>query len=158
MTKLIFETAALHCYVHERQGQAEAEKGMSAEDVIIAATILAWHAGFDFVKTSTGFWTQTVPGMASTGASVQDVSLMHKTCRYLLQSGPVVNEKGASRSKVMKVKASGGIRTLKDAEEMLQAGAERLGVSAGVAIMKEKAGGGEGENGAKDVSNGGDGY
>ena len=73
---------------------------------------LAKRAGFDFVKTSTGFGTG--------GATVHDVSLMRRTV------GPE-----------MGVKAAGGIRTLTDALALVEAGATRLGCSAGVAILKE---------------------
>jgi len=73
--------------------------------------ILAKEAGFDFVKTSTGFSTG--------GATVADVRLMRQTV------GPK-----------MGVKAAGGIRTLADALAMLEAGATRLGCSAGVEIVK----------------------
>ena len=70
------------------------------------------NAGATFVKTSTGF--------GSGGALVSDIITMRNTV------GPV-----------MGVKASGGIRTLADAEAMVKAGATRIGASAGCAIMKE---------------------
>jgi deoxyribose-phosphate aldolase len=73
---------------------------------------LAEEAGADFVKTSTGFG----PG----GATVADVALLRRT---------VGNRLG--------VKASGGIRTLKDGLAMLRAGASRLGTSASVGILRE---------------------
>ena len=69
--------------------------------------------GADFVKTSTGFSTG--------GATPEDVRLMYET----------VKDAG------LKVKAAGGIRTLEDAEKMIAAGAERLGCSAGLQIMKD---------------------
>lgn len=69
-------------------------------------------AGADFVKTSTGFSTG--------GATTSDVALMRKTV------GPD-----------MGVKASGGVRTLKAAEAMVEAGATRLGTSSGIAIIQE---------------------
>ena len=72
---------------------------------------LAKAAGFDFVKTSTGFGTG--------GATVHDVKLMRKAV------GPK-----------MGVKAAGGIRTLEDALAMVKAGADRLGCSCGVEIAK----------------------
>ena len=72
----------------------------------------ALKAGAAFVKTSTGFGTG--------GATADDVRLMRK----------VVGDK-------MKVKASGGIRSHHDALQMLDAGADRLGTSAGVAIVAE---------------------
>lgn len=66
----------------------------------------------DFIKTSTGFGTS--------GATVEDVKLMKS----------VVGDE-------VKVKAVGGIRDLKTALAMIEAGAERLGTSAGVAIVEE---------------------
>ena len=66
----------------------------------------------DFIKTSTGFGTG--------GATVEDVKLMKS----------VVGDE-------VKVKAAGGIRDLKTALAMIEAGAERLGTSAGVAIVEE---------------------
>lgn len=66
----------------------------------------------DFIKTSTGFGTG--------GATVEDVKLMKS----------VVGDE-------VKVKAPGGIRDLKTALAMIEAGAERLGTSAGVAIVEE---------------------
>lgn len=66
----------------------------------------------DFIKTSTGFGTG--------GATVEDVKLMKS----------VVGDE-------VKVKAAGGIRNLKTALAMIEAGAERLGTSAGVAIVEE---------------------
>jgi len=82
----------------------------------ILACLLCQAAGADFVKTSTGFG----PG----GASVADVELMRRVV------GPV---------DAMGVKAAGGIRTLADALAMLQAGATRLGTSAGVKLVQESA-------------------
>jgi deoxyribose-phosphate aldolase len=72
----------------------------------------AMKAGAQFVKTSTGFGTG--------GATADDVRLMRK----------VVGDK-------LKVKASGGIRSYHDAIQMLEAGADRLGASSGVAIVSE---------------------
>jgi deoxyribose-phosphate aldolase len=78
----------------------------------ILACALAMEAGADFVKTSTGF--------SSAGATASDVHLMRG----------VVGTK-------MGVKAAGGIRTLADVETLLAAGANRIGTSAGVSIMRE---------------------
>jgi len=72
----------------------------------------AMKAGAHFVKTSTGFGTG--------GATVEDVKLMRKTV-----------------GETMKVKASGGIRSYHDAIAMLEAGADRIGTSSGVAIVAE---------------------
>ena len=73
------------------------------------------EAGAAYVKTSTGFSTG--------GATAADVRLMRE-------------EAGDS----MGVKASGGIRSLKDAEEMAAAGADRIGTSSGIAIVREQKG------------------
>ena len=81
------------------------------DDEKVLACRLAKKAGFDFVKTSTGFGTG--------GATVEDVALMRRTV-----------------GKTMGVKAAGGIRTLDDALKMLAAGADRLGCSAGVEIVE----------------------
>ena len=81
------------------------------DDEKVLACRLAKKAGFDFVKTSTGF--------GSGGATAEDVALMRKTV-----------------GKTMGVKAAGGIRTLADALKMIEAGANRLGCSAGVEIVE----------------------
>lgn len=81
-----------------------------AERRIEIACTAARETGCDFVKTSTGFHP-------AGGASVEAVRLMKK------HAGP------------LKVKASGGIRTREDALAMIDAGADRLGCSAGVAII-----------------------
>lgn len=72
----------------------------------------ALKAGAHFVKTSTGF--------GSGGATIEDVKLMRKTV-----------------GDAMKVKASGGVRSYHDAIAMLEAGADRIGTSSGVAIVAE---------------------
>lgn len=79
----------------------------------VKACVICKEAGAAFVKTSTGF--------SKGGATAEDVALMRKTV------GPD-----------MGVKASGGIRTLDDVKKMVQAGADRIGASAGVAIVKEQ--------------------
>jgi deoxyribose-phosphate aldolase len=78
----------------------------------LRASELAIAAGADFIKTSTGFSTG--------GATPEDVALM----------------RGVAGGRCG-VKASGGIRTLADAKRMLEAGANRIGVSASVAIVGE---------------------
>ncbi len=70
------------------------------------------EAGAAFVKTSTGF--------SSGGATAHHVALMKK-----------------SVSEAVQVKASGGIRDYKTVMEMIEAGADRIGASASVAVMKE---------------------
>ena len=86
------------------------ETCLLTDEEIVKASELSKAAGADFVKTSTGFSTA--------GAKAKDVALMRKT----------VGEE-------MGVKASGGIHTAKEAQEMIDAGASRLGTSATLAII-----------------------
>ncbi|KAF2724641.1 aldolase [Polychaeton citri CBS 116435] len=102
------------------------ESSQLTDAQITAACTLAAAAEFDYVKTSTGF--------KGHGATVGHVQLMAACCDKL---AAVVEKEDASGKRKMKVKASGGVRTLDDAIKMLQAGASRLGTSAGVWIAKE---------------------
>lgn len=81
------------------------------DDAIVGAARASVAGGADFVKTSTGF--------GEGGATLGAVRLMRATV------GPEVG-----------VKASGGIRTAEQAQAMIDAGANRLGCSAGVAIVR----------------------
>jgi len=81
------------------------------DDEIVRACRLAVRAGAGFVKTSTGF--------GPAGAKVEQVRLMRAAV------GPEIG-----------VKAAGGIRTYQDAAEMIEAGANRLGTSAGINIIQ----------------------
>ena len=78
----------------------------------LRASEIAIQAGADFLKTSTGFSTS--------GATAADVALL----------------RGVAGARCG-VKASGGIRTLADVQNMLEAGANRVGASASVAIVRE---------------------
>jgi deoxyribose-phosphate aldolase len=91
------------------------ETSLLDEDQKILACQAAAEAGADFVKTSTGF--------NGGGATVEDIALMRRTV------GPA-----------MGVKASGGVRTLADAQAMIAAGATRIGASSGIAIVKGEQG------------------
>ncbi|MDY2960631.1 MAG: deoxyribose-phosphate aldolase [Hornefia sp.] len=88
------------------------ETCLLADDEIVSGCLLSKRAGAAFVKTSTGF--------NSGGATVHAVKLMKKTV-------------GNS----MKIKASGGIRDLNTALEMISAGADRLGCSSCLQIMNQ---------------------
>ncbi|NIU71516.1 MAG: deoxyribose-phosphate aldolase [Actinobacteria bacterium] len=94
------------------------ETSLLTDEEKVIASALAKKAKADFVKTSTGF--------GGGGATVYDVALMRETV------GPD-----------MGVKASGGVRTASDVEDMIAAGATRIGASAGVQIV----GGDEGDSG-----------
>jgi deoxyribose-phosphate aldolase len=82
-----------------------------SEEQKIDACRTSVQAGADFVKTSTGF--------GAGGATVEDVRLMRRTV------GPR-----------MGVKAAGGIRTLEQALQMIDAGATRIGASSSISIIK----------------------
>lgn len=86
------------------------ETCLLSKDEIIKVCNICKEIGVAFVKTSTGF--------SVSGATVEDVKLMRET----------VGDK-------MGVKASGGIRDRATAEKMVEAGATRLGASAGIAIV-----------------------
>jgi deoxyribose-phosphate aldolase len=88
---------------------------------ILAASHLAAAASFDFIKTSTGF--------NGPGASLPNIQLMVGAAEYLASQGV--------GKKKMEVKASGGVRGLDTAVQMLEAGATRLGTSSGLWIMQE---------------------
>lgn len=89
------------------------ETSLLNDEEKVTACLLAKEAGADFVKTSTGF--------SGGGATVDDVNLMRRVV------GPT-----------MGVKASGGVRDFEDAQNMVKAGATRLGASAGVKIVQEQ--------------------
>ncbi|MEZ4438059.1 MAG: deoxyribose-phosphate aldolase [Polyangiaceae bacterium] len=92
------------------------ETALLSDEEKVRACVAARRARADFVKTSTGF--------ASGGATAEDVALMARV---------VADTK-------MGVKASGGVRSLADLDQMVRAGATRIGASAGVKIMKEAGG------------------
>ncbi len=88
------------------------ETAYLSDEEIVKASNICQDAGTDFVKTSTGF--------APAGAKTEHVKLIRET----------INSN-------VGVKASGGIRDYATAVSMIESGADRLGVSAGVQIMKE---------------------
>lgn len=91
------------------------ETALLSDEQKVAACLLAARAGADFVKTSTGF--------SGGGATVADIALMRRVV------GPEIG-----------VKASGGVRTLADAQALIAAGADRIGASAGVSIVRAAEG------------------
>lgn len=108
------EIASLAAACHARGAILKViiETALLSDDLKVTACHLAKAAGADFVKTSTGFSTA--------GATAFDVTMMREAV------GPE-----------MGVKASGGIRTLEDANKMIAAGATRIGASASVNIVAE---------------------
>jgi len=105
-------TAASVAHHHGALLKVILETALLSVEEKLRGSELAILAGADFIKTSTGF--------ASGGATAADVALMR---------GVTGNRCG--------VKASGGIRTLANVKELLEAGATRIGASASVAIVRE---------------------
>ncbi len=91
------------------------ETALLTDEQKAAACQLARKARADFVKTSTGF--------SKSGATAHDVALMARAVEHQLE-----------------VKASGGVRTLADANTMIAAGATRIGASVGIKIAKQARG------------------
>ena len=89
------------------------ETCLLSEEEIVKACQLCMQAKADFVKTSTGFSTG--------GATIENVRIMK-----------------AAIDDPMQVKAAGGIRTYEDLLKMVEAGASRIGTSAGCSIMQKK--------------------
>jgi len=87
------------------------ETSLLDQDEKVTACLLSKEAGADFVKTSTGF--------SGGGATIEDVALMRRVV------GPEIG-----------VKASGGVKSYEDARSMVEAGATRIGASAGVKIVQ----------------------
>ena len=89
------------------------ETGLLTDDEKVLACRFVKESGADFVKTSTGF--------NAPGATVYDIKFLRNVV------GPNFG-----------LKASGGIRTYRDAIKLIEAGANRIGTSSGIAIIGEK--------------------
>ena len=106
------------CNQHQKISKVIFENCYLTDDEKKKLSEIALRVRPTYIKTSTGFGTPA-PGVA-VGATVEDVRLMKA----------IVGD-------AVKVKAAGGVRTLQDAIAMIEAGAERIGTSAGVAIIEE---------------------
>lgn len=89
------------------------ETCLLSKEEIIKMTEICNGTFVNFIKTSTGF--------SEYGARVEDIKLMNE-----------------HKNEILEIKASGGIRDIKKAEDMINAGATRLGTSSGVKLMKLK--------------------
>ncbi len=98
------------CHAEERSLKVIIETAYLNPQQIREACLICQDAGADFVKTSTGY--------APTGAKVEDILLMRETL-----------------PSTVGIKASGGIKTLEFAKELIAAGADRIGTSSAKAIM-----------------------
>ncbi len=103
------------CHAQEVPCKVILETALLSDEEKVIACVVSCAAGADFVKSSTGF--------GGGGATVADIALMRRVV------GPDVG-----------VKASGGVRTLADAQAVVAAGATRIGASAGVAIVRGERG------------------
>ncbi|MBI4481833.1 MAG: deoxyribose-phosphate aldolase [Acidobacteria bacterium] len=102
------------CHEADSQTKVILETALLTQEEKVRACVLAREAGADFVKTSTGFG----PG----GATAEDVALMRSVV------GPG-----------MGIKAAGGIKDYETAKRLVEAGATRIGASAGVRIVQQQA-------------------
>lgn len=99
------------CHAEERILKVIIETAYLNPEQLREACMICQDAGVDFVKTSTGY--------APSGAKVEDIKLMRETL-----------------SSAIGIKASGGIKTLEFALELIKAGADRIGTSSAKAIME----------------------
>jgi len=109
-TKIEIAKCSKLTHDHQKVLKVILETAYLSDEEIVEACKLCADAGADFVKTSTGF--------APAGAKVEHIKLMRK-------SVPI--EVG--------IKASGGIKTLEQAIQLIEAGANRLGTSSGISIV-----------------------
>jgi deoxyribose-phosphate aldolase len=109
-TKIEVAKCAKLAHDHQILLKVIIETAYLSEEEIVQACKLCADAGADFVKTSTGF--------APSGAKVEHIKLMRSVL-----------------SKEVGIKASGGIKTKEQAIAMIEAGADRIGTSSGIAIV-----------------------
>lgn len=107
------ELAKLANYIHNEGGMMKVilETAYLTSEEIVQAAMIAKDAGTDFVKTSTGF--------AGGGATVEHIKLLRQ-----------------SMPSSIGIKASGGIKTLVQTMDLIDAGADRIGTSSGVTIVR----------------------
>lgn len=110
-TKIEIAKCAKIAHDHQTLLKVIIETAYLSEDEIVQACKLCADAGADFVKTSTGF--------APSGAKVEHIQLMRSVL-----------------PKEVRIKASGGIKTKEQALAMIEAGADRIGTSSGVSIVR----------------------
>ncbi|MEY3901506.1 MAG: hypothetical protein RL189_812 [Pseudomonadota bacterium] len=116
-TKLCEEARAIVGAARGNVVKVILETALLTEEEIYLSGLAAARGGVHILKTSTGF--------AARGASLQDLKVMSRVTQQIESEGG--NKLG--------LKASGGIKTYADAVQMIQAGATRLGTSAGVQLM-----------------------
>jgi deoxyribose-phosphate aldolase len=105
------ESVAMAVHMHNKLIKVIIESGILTDEEIIKACAICADAGVNFVKTSTGY--------SETGATLHAVQLIRK-----------------SLPAKIKIKASGGIKTRSFALQLIEAGADRIGTSSGVELVK----------------------
>ena len=111
--EILAELKALKAVCGDKILKVIIETCLLTEDEIIKMCEVVSASGADYIKTSTGFSTA--------GATFRDVEIMRKYC-----------------DKRVKIKAAGGISSIEDAEKFIELGADRLGTSRIVKIVKNK--------------------
>jgi deoxyribose-phosphate aldolase len=111
--KIELAKIANSCHQHERVLKVIIETAYLSDEEIVQACEICRDAGADYVKTSTGF--------APEGAKVAHIALMR-----------------ANLPSNVGIKASGGIKNYAQAKALIEAGADRIGTSSGVQIVKEQ--------------------
>ena len=110
---ILAELKALKAVCGDKILKVIIETCLLTEDEIIKMCEIVSASGADYIKTSTGFSTA--------GATFRDIEIMRKYC-----------------DKRVKIKAAGGISSIEDAEKFIELGADRLGTSRIVKIVKSK--------------------
>lgn len=110
--KIDIAKAAKCCHEQQKVLKVIIETAYLSDEEIVKASKAAADAGADFIKTSTG--------LAPAGATAEHIKLIRQNIPSLTG-----------------IKASGGIKTLTDVKAMIDAGADRIGTSSSVAIMKD---------------------
>lgn len=111
-TKIELAKASHHIHDQQKLLKVIIETSCLSDEEIVLACKICSDAGADYVKTSTEYFNQ--------GAMVDQVKLMRQ-----------------SLSASVGIKASGGIKNLEQVKQLLAAGADRIGTSSGVSIIKE---------------------
>ncbi|MEO9802921.1 MAG: deoxyribose-phosphate aldolase [Reichenbachiella sp.] len=110
--KIEMAKCAKIAHEHSKMLKVIVETALLTKDELVEVSKIVSDSGADFIKTSSGF--------ASRGANLDDIRIMK-----------------ANISSNVGIKASGGIKTLSDLMKMVETGAERIGTSSGLKIMRE---------------------
>jgi len=117
-TKIEIAKCSKLTHDHQKLLKVIIETAYLSDNEIETACKICADAGVDFVKTSTGFALPASSG-AVTGAKVEHVRIMRRVL-----------------PETVNIKASGGIKTREFAEELINAGASRIGTSSSISILK----------------------